>query len=840
MATEAAPSAPLSYLGGRSFVDDRALLLELFTAVLEASEGEQAVALHERAAALGKRSRSGDHGATRELEELVGSLSLDDAQVLMRSLSRWFQLMNLAEDNERVRRLRRRERAHAGAARPGSLRAAIEHLAERGATAGELRDMLARAELRLVMTAHPTEARRRTTVEKLARIFARLRDLDERPPVPGDEVAAHRALAGTIQELWGSDEVRAASPTPRDEVHAGLVYFASTLHRVVPELYRELDAAVEAAYPGEQIPVPPLLTFGSWMGGDRDGNPNVTAAVTAEALEMMRTACLHLLSERLELLAQRVSLSDRLVDRSPELEAALEQLAGRFPEAAARLQRRNPEEPYRRFFSLLVARVRATRENHAGGYASPAELLADLRLAQRSLRAGQGEFIAATQLHDTIRQVEVFGFHFARLDIREHAGAPRRRDRRGAVRARRPRGLRARSRPRSAARCWRARSRSAARSSPSDLSRLSDETQEVVGTFRALAALLRGRHAGAIQSYVISGTEEPAHLLEVLLLMKESGLAEPGGGHAQLRIVPLFESEDSLERSPETLRAVLETPVYRTALRAVGEEQEVMIGYSDSNKDAGYVASGWATHRAQVALAEELERHGVAWVFFHGRGGALGRGGGPANRAIHAQPPGTVAGRMKMTEQGEVLSAKFSLPEIAHRELELAGSAVLVSTLAPACRPGSGVAGALRRGDDRDGAALGGGLPRARLRRPGARGVLPRGHPGRRDLAAAARLAAREAHAVARHRRLPRDPVGLLVDAGADRPAGVVRARQRARGRRRGARPRPAAGDGARVGRSSPPCSRTPRWPAPRPTSPSAAATRSWSRTARSATASGA
>ncbi len=687
MATEAArAAAPLSYLGGRSFVDDQALLLELFTAVLAASEGDEAVALHERAAALGKRSRVGDHAATRTLEELVAALSLDDAQVLMRSLSRWFQLMNLAEDNERIRRLRRRERASASAPRAGSLRAAITHLVERGTTAAELREMLSGAELRLVMTAHPTEARRRTTVEKLARIFARLRDLDERPPVPGDEAAAKRALAGTIQELWGSDEVRAASPTPLDEVHAGLVYFASTLHRVVPELYRELEAAVEEAYPGEEIVIPALLTFGSWMGGDRDGNPNVTAAVTAQALDMMRTACLHLLEGRIELLAQRVSLSDRLVARSPELDAALEQLAARFPEEAARLERRNPEEPYRRFFSLSAARVRATREGGADGYGSPAELLADLRTAQRSLRAGQGRFVAGTQLHDTIRQVEVFGFHFARLDIREHAGrhcaaiaevlsalgvheaygslAPAERSALLAREIAEPRPL-----------------------IPSDVSGLSAETQEVVGTFRTLGDLLRGRHAGAVQSYVISGTEEPAHLLEVLLLMKESGLAEAAGERALLRIVPLFESERSLEQSPETLRSLLELPVYRTALRAVGDEQEVMIGYSDSNKDAGYVASGWATYRAQVALAEELERHGVAWVFFHGRGGALGRGGGPANRAIHAQPPGTVAGRMKMTEQGEVLSAKFSLPEIAHRELELTGSAVLVSTLEPAAGP---------------------------------------------------------------------------------------------------------------------------------------------------------
>ena len=687
MATEATPAAaPLSYLGGRSFVDDRALLLELFTAVLAASEGEAAVALHERAAALGKRSRAGDHAATRELEELIAGLSLFDAQVLMRSLSRWFQLINLAEDNERIRRLRRRERTHAGAPRAGSLRDAVSHLAERGTTAGELRETLAGAELRLVMTAHPTEARRRTTVEKLARIFARLRELDERPPVPADEAEARRALAGTIQELWGSDEVRAASPTPLDEVHAGLVYFASTLHRVVPELYRELEAAVEEAYPGEEVAVPPLLTFGSWMGGDRDGNPNVTAAVTAEALEMMRTACLHLLAERIELLAQRVSLSGRLIDRSPELDARLEQLAARFPEEADRLRRRNPEEPYRRFFSLVLARVRATREGAAGGYASPAELLADLRLAQRSLRAGQGQFVAATQLHDTIRQVEVFGFHFARLDVREHAA------RHGAAIAEILSALGIHeaydSLPPAERSAVLAREIAERRPLiPSDLGALSAETQEVVGTFRALGEGLRGRHAGAVQAYVISGTEEPAHVLEVLLLMKESGLAEAGGEGALLRIVPLFESEASLDRAAETMRALLELPVYRAALRAVRDEQEVMIGYSDSNKDAGYVASGWATYRAQVAVAEELERHGIAWVFFHGRGGALGRGGGPANRAIHAQPPGTVAGRMKMTEQGEVLSAKFSLPEIAHRELELTGSAVLVSTLEPATGP---------------------------------------------------------------------------------------------------------------------------------------------------------
>ena len=685
MSTQARP-APLSYLGGRTFVDDHALLLELFTAVLSASEGPEAVALHERAAELGKRSRAGSSAATRELEELVAGLSLDDAQALMRSLSRWFQLVNLAEDNERVRRLRRRERGLGDAPRAGSLRAAIRHLAEQGTSAPELRQMLDGAELRLVMTAHPTEARRRTTVEKLARIFARLRELDERAPVPGDEAAARRAIAGTIQELWGSDEVRAASPTPLDEVHAGLVYFASTLHRVVPELYRELEAAVEECYPGEGIRVPPLITFGSWMGGDRDGNPYVTAAVTAEALDMMRGNCLHLLESRIELLAQRVSISERLVGRSDELAGALAGLAELFPDEAARALARNPEEPYRRYFSLLARRLRATRDDEPEGYATPRELLTDLKLAQRLLRDGHGRFVAATQVHDTIRQVEVFGFHFARLDVREHAA------RHGAALAEvfSALGVHEAYEGLSAAERVALLAREIAERRPlipSDLSGFSPATREVVETFRTLASILRGRHAGAVQSYVVSGTEEPAHLLEVLLLMKESGLAAAGGEDALLRIVPLFEAEQSLTEAATTMRVLLELPVYRTALRAVGDEQEVMIGYSDSNKDAGYVASGWATHRAQVALAEELSRHGVRWVFFHGRGGALGRGGGPANRAIHAQPPGTVAGRMKMTEQGEVLSAKFSLPEIAHRELELTGSAVLVSTLEASTGP---------------------------------------------------------------------------------------------------------------------------------------------------------
>ena len=551
----------LRYLAGRTFVDDRALLQELFTQILRSSEGDRAVELHERAAALGKRSRAGDDSATQALQDLVAELSVDDLQILIRSLSRWFQLMNLAEDNERIRRLRKRERERPDRPRAGSLRDAVQHLAGQGVAAGELRDMLARAELRLVMTAHPTEARRRTTVEKLARVFARLRDLDERAEVPGDEDAARMRMAATIQELWGSDEVRAATPTVHDEVHAGLVYFASTLHRVVPALYRELEAAVAEAYPGEEVAVPPLLTFGSWMGGDRDGNPNVSPEATGEALAMMRNACLHFLEARADVLAQRVSLSDRLAPCTPELDALLSGLGARFPDAAERLRARNPEEPYRRAFALIAERVRATREGSADGYGAPSELLDDLRCAERSLRAGGAAFVADGDLRDTIRQVEVFGFHFARLDVREHAGRHR---------AALAEVLSAHSGVHEGYASLSDVERAALLAReiaerrpliPAELGRFSDSTREVIGTFRTVRDALSGEHFGAVQAVIVSATECPADLLEVLLLMKESGLCEAGGEGAQLRIVPLFESEASLAGAADTLRALLAVPV---------------------------------------------------------------------------------------------------------------------------------------------------------------------------------------------------------------------------------------------------------------------------------------
>src|ERR1700722_14069630 len=663
-----------------AFEADQALLTGVLREVIALSESEDALALLDEAVELGRRARRGSEADADALAELVAGLDLDRMEVLVRALTRWFQLINLAEDNERVRRLRARDLADPLTPRSGSLREAIARLHGSGMTRVQLQKLLEQAELRLVMTAHPTEARRRTTIDKLTRVFDVLHELDERSAP--DHEDARRRLEATVQELWGSDDIRAAELTVLDEVRGGLVHFASTLADTVPRIYRDLERAIAESYPegdgAEPVTVPPLLGFGSWIGGDRDGNPFVTPRMTVLALELMREQCLRLLEAGLEQLAGRLSLSERLTGRPTGLTAILARGELEFPELAATLAGLNPEEPYRRAVTFMRERIRATQSRAAGGYETPDELLEDLYAVQRSLCAGSGALTADAELSDFIRQVQVFGFHYARLDIREHAKVHRRtldevyrqlgvcEDYAGLPEDDRLELLQRQIADRRPL-------------LPADIERFSAPTQETIETFRMLRETLAVTNPGAIQTYIVSGTEGPADLLEVLLLMKECSLCEAGGSDAQLRIVPLLEAGATLEAGPETIAALLEMPVYREALRSVGDEQEVMIGYSDSNKDVGYLASAWAAYTAQVRIAEVLRERGLRWLFFHGRGGAGGGGGRPPTRARGAPPPGPVDARLKMTEQGEVLTAKYAVAQIAHRELELATSATLAT-----------------------------------------------------------------------------------------------------------------------------------------------------------------
>ncbi|HEV2068099.1 MAG TPA: phosphoenolpyruvate carboxylase, partial [Thermomicrobiales bacterium] len=655
----------------RSISDDIYLLGDVLGQVIRSQAGEDAFQLEERARAFGKSHRDGDVAAGDALAALVAGQSDQELRTLIRAFTNYFQLVNLAEDNERIRRIRRREASMHPAPRRGSVREAIGMLARQGLGATDVQALLNRAEVRLVLTAHPTEARRRTVIDKLARIFAVIRDLDERELLPDDRERARARLASTVAELWSSDEIRAVSPSVTDEVRAGLVYFSSTLLHVVPQLYRDLEEALTATFPGFASRVPPFLSFGSWMGGDRDGNPFVTPEVTVETLVVMRDLALRFWDERLTELSGRLSVHEGAAGPVMAVVPRLEEYRGLFPELGADLARRNAGEAYRQFLTLARERVRAMRGSgeSAHGYSAPGELLADLRMVERSLRDNGQELIADGDLHDVIRQVEVFGFHLATLDLREHA---RRHELALAEAFRLTRvapGYDALLESDRAA-LLRREIANPRPLIPADLAAFSDDARLVIETFRTSRAALTGDHQGAITTYVVSGTDAPSDVLEVLLLMKETGLARPGGGGAMLKIAPLFEQGDTLRDAAATMRSLLDELTYRAALAARGDAQEVMVGYSDSNKDVGYLASSWALYEAQVSIAEVVHDHGGELTFFHGRGGSIGRGGGPTNVAILAQPPGTVGGRIKLTEQGEVISARYSTAGIAHRVLE--------------------------------------------------------------------------------------------------------------------------------------------------------------------------
>ena len=663
----------------RQLSDDIYLLAGILGDVLRASGGERAFAQTETARGLAKDLRGGDPQAGIALDAFVRALPDDEAETLVRAFTNYFQLINLAEDSERIRRIRRRE-ATAGGPRRGSLRDAVGLLAARGVTAEQCSAMLAGAQIRLVLTAHPTEARRRTVIAKLARIFGILRDLDERQTLPDEATRARQILQHTIEEVWYSEEVRATELTVLDEVRTSLVYLLSTFVDIVPRIYRDLETALAEVYPGVEIAVPPLLSLGTWIGGDRDGNPNVTPEVTREALRVMRSAAIGLLETRLLELAGRLSISERIAGPAAGLEPLIQRLAAVFPDTAAQLFRANAGEPYWQALTLMRERLHATRDERPGAYGNARELVAELELIDCSLRDQGANLIADGDLRDVIRIAQVFGFQLATMDVRDHAKRHAAalhdifahmdivqdygdlgEDARAALLTREidnPRPL-----------------------IPMSLDDFSDETREVVQTFRLIAEALAGRHPGSIETYVISGAERPSDVLAVLLLMKEAGLAEPGGAEARLAIAPLFEGEQGLRDARTTLATLLEIPSYWQALRSRGDIQEVMVGYSDSNKEIGFLGSAWALYEAQRDLTRLFAEQGVRHTFFHGRGGAIGRGGGPTNVAILAQPSRSVAGRVKLTEQGEVIASRYATVPIAHRELELVTGAALASTI---------------------------------------------------------------------------------------------------------------------------------------------------------------
>ena len=625
----------------------------------------------------------------RNLRERLGHLGLAELRTLIRAFSIYFDLINLAEQQARVRALRAKAARFGDRPMTESPEEALIQLRDRGIGAEEVAAQLDRALVCPVFTAHPSESRRRTILENLAAIARQLDRLESGSPRSSEREEALAALNEDIETLWLTETIRSARPTVLDEVRQGLGVVEDRLLAVVPRVYRDLEAGLRRAYPDHAWDVPAFLRFGTWIGGDRDGHPNVTHEVTAQAVRLQQEMLLGHYLERVEDLWRRLSHSDRLVPSGPDLRASLAKDAALFPEVPTA-----PEhEPYRAKCRMISAKLRRTLEDLSrvrprwgepespapeGVYLGRTGLLDDLKVIADDLERSGARAAASGAVRDLIRIVEVFGVHLFRIDLRQHS-------------ARHTRAIDEVFRHAGVADDYEALGpderfallvEELGRTRPLIPARLpyEAETVEVVETFQTSAAILERQNPEGLGTYIISSATQPAHLLEVLVLAREAGLFRPADGVSRLDIVPLFEALEPLQQAAPIIRKLFDLPVYREHLRLRGDLQEVMIGYSDSNKESGALQSAWALYRAQCDLVEAGKGAGVTMQMFHGRGGAIGRGGGPANRAILAQPRGTVDGRLRMTEQGEMIADRFGHPAIAERHLNQVLHAVLLSS----------------------------------------------------------------------------------------------------------------------------------------------------------------
>ena len=642
---------------------DVRLLGSVLGQVLLESEGPELLADVERLRHAAIELRTGaDRGAQLDrVVAIVAGFDLDRAESVARAFTVYFQLVNLAEEHYRVRILRERGRRPDEPVRE-SLEAAV---AEVRGSAGEaaLAALLERLEIRPVLTAHPTEARRRAVVDALRRISEQVERLDDPRLSASEEADAHRRLLEETTALWRTSQLRRQRPTPLDEVRTVMSAFDETLFRLVPELYRELDLALGGEAAGVRAPaLAPYLRWGSWVGGDRDGNPNVTAQVTRAAMAIQAEHVLLGLEAVTRRVARLLSASAASTRPSEALLESLERDEDELPEAAAEIRARAPDEPHRRKLALAAERLAATRTQRPGAYLSAEVFLADLHLVQRSLVAAGAPRLAYGELQHLVWQAETFGFHLASLEVRQHASVHAQ-----AIAELAPQAtgdLEALGRL--ARDGW-------AAPPPIDPSAL---VAEVLATFRVMAELQRRYGSQACRRYVVSFSRSAADLATVRAL---ASLAVPDGS-LELDVVPLFESRVDLGAAPAVLDEYLAVPGVAEWLDRSGRRVEVMLGYSDSAKDVGFLAANVALYQAQGELAAWARRRRVELTLFHGRGGALGRGGGPAGRAIRGQAPGSVAGRFKVTEQGEVIFARYGNPAIGRRHLEQVTWAVLLAS----------------------------------------------------------------------------------------------------------------------------------------------------------------
>lgn len=640
-----------------------------------------------------RHRRHHDCDAARiEIEQRVGSIPDGQMSAVVRAFTVYFHLINMAEENHRLRRLAARETGTYPLPRGESIGSGIRALARANVPPSDVHALLSGLQIRPVFTAHPTEARRMTLLRHLRRISLLVAAMGREGASPSERNDAVRRLYAEITNLWQTDELRERQQTVLDEVKNGLYYFDSSVYDVTARLYRNLQESLQQEYPQLAAVQYNFLTFGSWMGGDRDGNPNVTPAATEETMRLQKALILSKYVEAVGNLSELLTAAAGLVGLSPELEASLRQEAS-WDDATCQVEQLPlPREPYRTKMKNIRSRLITTYARNgvrwanlepdlgvtaAPPYDSPEQFLDDLALVQNSLRSHDGARLADDTIQDLVWQVRAFGFHLAQLDIRQH------RDRHLALLD----DLISPAADGTSFSNWNEEERVrvlvellSTEAMPPDESSLSPSARETMEVFTLIARMQTELGSIAVNTYIVSFTQGASDILAVLYLASLARLFDPLRCHSTLRVVPLFETGTDLEAAPRIMSELYANPIFQVQLEAWNRQQEIMLGYSDSDKDAGYVTSNWWLYRAQQELTARAQDANVDLTFFHGRGGAIGRGGGPLHRAILGQPPGTVRGRLKVTEQGEVLFSRYVNPGIAHRHLEQMINAVMAAS----------------------------------------------------------------------------------------------------------------------------------------------------------------
>ncbi len=673
--------------------EDIHLLGDTLGRVIREQAGIELFGMVEHVRALTKiRRRDNNPDIDISIAKLVRELTLENAGVLARAYTTYFELINVAEANHRIRVTREREREVYPEPLNKSIAAAIEEMWQEGVEEDEMQTLLDRLHIELVFTAHPTEAKRRTVLSKLQRIGRILYDLETRDVLPRERDAHKQTLHAEITNLWLTGRSRLAKPTVTDEVRVGMFYFDEVIWDVIPEMYQMLEEALARYYPTTKRPQR-FLTYGSWMGGDRDGNPFVTAEITAETLRLHRGLALTKHSETAKHINRSLSMSEQLVGIDTDIQAYVDaRLAEDDDEHVAFLADRYPHEPYRLAAALMasdLAKATADRDMEARllGKDVPApasrirtadDLMTRITTLESSLSQHGAGAVSAAELGKFKTQAEVFGLNAALLDIRQESRYHDEvlADLFGKL------GIHADYLNVDGETRFDLLADLLDQPVPdlTTLTDLGDKTIETLKLYRLLKRTIDSYGRDTVGPYIISMTENAADVLTVHLLAYWHGINKQPDTPDGINIAPLFETRDDLEAAPAVMGKLFDHPEYARHLKDFDDAQPIMIGYSDSNKDAGYLAANWELYLAQKGLSDFCDAREVTLTLFHGRGGTIARGGGPMKRAILAQPYNSVNGRFRNTEQGEVLWERYATPEIARRHLEQVVYSVLIAS----------------------------------------------------------------------------------------------------------------------------------------------------------------